>query len=691
MANDILVKVGADISDFARGMKDSTEKLSSFGKATKTNELTLGKLAAAVGLVAVGTKALSIAKSSVNKAFNRIDTFERFERVMTTITGSATETKKALDRTNDIVKGTAFTLDGAAASVQNFVTRGMTVDKATKYVEAFGDAVAFYGDGSQAQFDNVNDALSKMVTKGTVGMDQLNRLFDAGIDAVGIYAMATGKNAGDVQEALSKGKISAEEFIDTVTTGMMEGTNGVTNISGAAKKAGASWASTFGNMQTAVARGMAEIITSIDNMLKSNGLPDMRTMVAEFGAKFEEVLKKGAESIPPLIQKIKEFKDALVPWLPIITPIAAAFGIFIGYIAGLNTVVKIAEGVWTAFNFVLAANPYVLIVAGLLLIATGLVMAYKKVEWFRDMVDAAWAWLKKVTAPAFEFIKNLVTKSISDMVNFGKELLDKFKKFWDENGAQILALVTLNFKNIWENIKMVMGLIKGIFEMVWPIISGIVQIAWGLIKTYVRNGIDLILGIIKTVMALIRGDWEGAWNTIKETADKIWKNIVKFFEEVDLHQIGKDIIQGLINGIGSMGKAVWTAAENIARNVKEAIMSFLGVHSPARELIKIGKHTGEGFAIGIENMRGKVKKAADLLAAAAIPDKQQVTLSYATPQGSYTSINKAIGNIEVGNATNGGYSPTFNNYFTPAESTPFETSRKIKQMSQRMAMEVRMR
>ena len=52
----------------------------------------------------------------------------------------------------------------------------------------WGDAVAFYGDGSSEQFANVSDALAKMRTKGKVEMDQLDRLFDAGIDAVGMYA-----------------------------------------------------------------------------------------------------------------------------------------------------------------------------------------------------------------------------------------------------------------------------------------------------------------------------------------------------------------------------------------------------------------------------------------------------------------------------------------------------------------------
>lgn len=276
MASDgsIVIDVILDDGTVAKGVANLDKQLGGIKGSGEKAALGIGKIVAALGLVALGSKAIGLVKDSLESAFKRIDTFERFERVMTTVTGSVEETQKALKRTGDIVTGTAYTLDGAASAVQNFVTRGMTVDQATKYVEAFGDAVAFYGDGSQAQFENVQDALSKMVTAGKVGMDQLNRLFDAGIDAVGMYAKATGRDAASVQKDLSAGKISAEKFIDTVSTAMMEGTNGVVKIAGAAKEAGASWGSTFGNMRTAVARGVANIITNIDEMLTQNGLPD---------------------------------------------------------------------------------------------------------------------------------------------------------------------------------------------------------------------------------------------------------------------------------------------------------------------------------------------------------------------------------------------------------------------------------
>ena len=44
-------------------------------------------------------------------------------------------------------------------------------------------------------------------------MEQLNRLTDNGINAVGMYAQATGRSAADVQSDLSDGIISSMDFI----------------------------------------------------------------------------------------------------------------------------------------------------------------------------------------------------------------------------------------------------------------------------------------------------------------------------------------------------------------------------------------------------------------------------------------------------------------------------------------------
>lgn len=274
----------------AQGFQNGADKLNSIVKG--------------LGVFKLLEKGFSLVTASIDKAMGRIDTMEQFSRVMTTVTGDVSATNDALEETTDIVTGTAYGLDYAARAVQNFTSRGMEISKSTETVRAWGDAVAFYGDGSNASFASVTDALSKMQTKGTVTMEHMEMLLNAGIPAIEMYADAIGVTASDVTEMMSNGELSASSFINTMNLAISSGTARFPSLSGAAKEAGASWGATFDNMGAAVTRGVQSIITSIDETQEALGRPTMRDAVKTFGKMFEDALKLVAAVLPPVIENV---------------------------------------------------------------------------------------------------------------------------------------------------------------------------------------------------------------------------------------------------------------------------------------------------------------------------------------------------------------------------------------------------
>ena len=302
MAESYSVKavLSAVDKNFSSTFSSAQKSISGISDGVNKATGAIGRIAAGIGVFKALSAGANLLSSSVSSAFSRQDTMEQFNRTITTITGNANAASGALEELKGITKGTAYGLDAAAKATQNFVTRGMSLESATKSVGAWADAVAFYGKGTNEQLEMVADAIGKMRTKGTVEMDQLNRLFDVGIDAVGMYAKAVGRDSASVQDDLSKGKIRADEFLSTVETAMMEGTNGVQKISGAAKEAGASWSGTFDNMRAAVTRGTLSIINAVDEMLKKNGFSTMRESIKKFGDTAESVLNKVADGIKNL-------------------------------------------------------------------------------------------------------------------------------------------------------------------------------------------------------------------------------------------------------------------------------------------------------------------------------------------------------------------------------------------------------
>lgn len=326
-----------------------------------------------------------------------------------------------------------------------------------------------------------------------------------------------------------------------------------------------------------------------------------------------------AERFTGLSEGTKNFLVIGTAIVGIFSAIAAGIGIamvvvgsIITSLGTLATALGIAGGAGGLLSAVFAAitGPIGIAVAAIVGIIAAVVLAYNKIDWFRDMVNAAWAKIKDLTVIAFNAIKKAITDAIAAVIAFAKPQLDKFKAFWDENGKQIHSLVKTYFESVVIVIKGVMNVIKGIFQTVWPIISATVKAAWETIKLVVSTAINIVLGVVKTVLQVLQGDWKGAWETIKGTLVKIWADIGKYLKGIDLAETGKDIIRGLIKGISSMGKAIKDSVVELAGKLPEWVKKVLGIKSPSRVMAELGVFTGQGLAKGLASTNSLIAKTA---------------------------------------------------------------------------------
>lgn len=307
----------------------------------------VGKLSAAMLITKGATAALSMAKGSLDSAFGRIDTLNNFENTMTRLTGSSEEASAGMEGVRDAVVGTNYMLDSAAQTVQRLTLQNKDLEKSTESYKVWGDAVAFYGDGSADAMDNVMDAMIQMRATGTVNMAQMDRMVRRGVDPWEIYADATGRSVGEVRDAMRDGEMSAGEFFDAVEHAMREGGNELASVTGMAQQAGDTWQGSFANMATAAARGTANIIESTDKAFGETRFGSMKENVQGVGKTFEGTLNGIAGVIPPVVSAVDTMaggviavKDAAVTAAPVIVGLGTAFG-------GLLIVQKVAVGTTT--------------------------------------------------------------------------------------------------------------------------------------------------------------------------------------------------------------------------------------------------------------------------------------------------------------------------------------------------------
>lgn len=425
VAGSLTYDTKLDTSGFEQGVNSIKGATQSAGNQIKS-------IIAALGIDKLISAGMSTIRESVDTAMTRIDTMNQFTRVMTAMTGSTEKAQVALDDINATVKGTAYGLDIAAKSVQKFVTSGMDLDKATNQVKIWADAVAFYGDGTNATFESVTDALAKMTAKGKIEMDQLNRLTDAGIPAVQIYADSVGKSVEEIQGDLSNGNIKTQEFLDGLSKAFTEGTNRFASITDAAKEAGSSWSATFDNMKAAVARGMVNIIESIDEGLKSSGLPEMRDLIADVGKTAESVMKNVGSKIPGILKNIVKFSKENAKTLTTLISGLVSFKAALMIQSTVNSLTKSVKNLFT----VISANPWGIAIAGLTAIMTAAYTLANKTDEYKEKLKEEKAAIDEVRKSQ-EDLNNEASKAVSQGMSelaYYQNLYLQLQNLVDANG-----------------------------------------------------------------------------------------------------------------------------------------------------------------------------------------------------------------------------------------------------------------
>lgn len=285
-------------------IEQNTRSQQNFNQSMQGGVSGAKSLVGALAGLSIVKSAIGAVKGQMDAAINRMDTMSNYSRTMTAITGSS---------------------DVATASL----------------------------------------AKLKDMTKGKVEMDQLDRLTDRGIDAVGIYAKATGQSSSVVQSNLSKGTISAQDFINTVSGAFENGTNGVLNISGAAKKAGDTWATSIANAKAAVTRGLISVIDGVNEGLSNAGFGTILDGIKSLGSTAETVLNNVGNIasgtitlLAPVAGWIANCASSVINNWSTISPIVYGVAAALAAYAAIMGVVKAVELVSTGIKMAMCVAEY---------------------------------------------------------------------------------------------------------------------------------------------------------------------------------------------------------------------------------------------------------------------------------------------------------------------------------------------
>jgi hypothetical protein len=282
-----------------------------------------------------------------------------------------------------------------------------------------------------------------------------------------------------------------------------------------------------------------------------------KVILAELSKEFGGAAQAAGDTLPGQLTRAKRsFEDVsqgvVAGLMPVLTTLAdfltnqimPAFAAVMGFISQHQTVFGIlaaaiglvvaAVKIWNIYqailNSTLLANPMVLIIAGIVALVAALVLAYKKVGWFRDLVDAAFGVIKTVISAVMTFITQVIPQTFAAVVsavtglprrlaaagsNLWNWVLDRWRAIWSAVTGAIGAAVS------W-----VTGVPKRLASAgasAWSWLGQRFADAWKAVTTAIASAVTWVGGIPARFAAAAGAVWSwltqrfsDAWTSVKQ-------------------------------------------------------------------------------------------------------------------------------------------------------------------------------
>lgn len=596
VAGSLTYDTKIDKSGFKKGLNGLEKETGNTG--TKIKDIVAG-----LGITKIIGKAFSLISDNMDSAIKRIDTLNNFPKVMSNLGISSEDSTKAINKLSDGLKGIPTKLDDASLAVQRFTSINNDVNKSTDYFLAFNNALLAGGASADIQ-SNALEQLSQMYAVGTVDAQAWRSVQTAMPAQLQQVAQSMGYTStavgGDFYNAIQKGKISMEDFMQQIVKLNKEGTGQYASFAEQAKSATGGIQTAISNAKTAISRGVAELISKVNEGLQNAGIGSISDIISEKGKNIEKVLKAVAEQIPKMIDLVIKNKDALLDLAKVAITTGAIFegwkvatviqgvvkgfqeaklalalysmqinganianGVFngtltigetiVGLLTGKIKLAELATAAWskaqTLLNAILKANPIALVVTAIGLLVAGLIYLWNTSEGFRNFWIGLWEKIKQGTGVAVENITKFFTEtlpnSIESMIEWFKNLPQKmYEVFWD-----FFQPIEDAFWDIYEKV-------TAIIEEAAEKVTDYIKNTWKKIVGFFTNTIPNWFEELKrNVLEKIKELWSSIVNFWTQTVPQWLENAKKWLQELP-YRIGYALGQALGN-IVKFGVGVW--------------------------------------------------------------------------------------------------------------------------------------
>lgn len=553
-------------------------------------------------------------KDMVTQATESFDALKSYTSTLKFAGFDTSEIKKGEEELKEYSKETIYNVGEMSNTAATLAANG--VRNYVDVTKALGNLVAVAGGGAQ-DMQSASLALTQMVGAGKMYTGDWNQFINGIPGASGKIQKAlkdAGAYTGSFRDAMSKGKISAQEMIAAIEK------LGNTQIAKKAATDTSKFSVAWQGAQESVQDGVLALMDSLGTSGFTGAISAAGDSAYNALASIGKWIVKHKEEISTLGKKLGYIKDDLeeiggdigqgfiqffkdsYKWISKFTDSAGDgndalddLGLALDKVAEnkgtLQTIGKALAAITTALVAMKAVKGVVSIVSALLsplgkivgliltiastplgavalavvAIGAAFVVAYKNVKPFRDFING----IGKAASSAFNSVAKAVSKAFRQISKAIAPITKEFKKTWNQ-------LVKFT-QQAWNSIvKVITGTLKVLFVILSPlllVIIGLVRLAMITIKALIKGA----MGFIKTL-------WQVTWKsigTILKTAWNVIRDIIKYELKIitDILKLGTDVLKGNWKGVWKDIKKIfsdaWNGMKSIVRDIWTGIKEYV--------------------------------------------------------------------------------------------------------------------
>lgn len=448
VAGSLTYDTKIDTSGYQRGIDN-------IKGTTKSAMGQIRNIVAGLGIDRIISSAMNTISSSIDGAVSRIDILNNFPKVMSNLGIGTKDATKAINELSENLQGIPTALDDAALSVQRFTSKNNDVNKSVDIFTAVNNALLAGGASADIQ-SSALEQLSQSYAKGKMDMIEWRSIQTAMPAQLKQVASAMGLTTDELGEMLRAGDNTEQvfdEFINTIIRLNKEGSEEFLSFEEQARNSTGGINTSIKNMKTAITRGVADVISAFDELLKDNGLGGISGVLASIGKQAEDILGEVAKAIKKIdFKKLIKSLKTLLPlveglvagWLSYIAVMKAIeiatsvkkFTSFAKTILSLIKDVKTLRDAMALLNLTFNANPVALLITAAVTLGTVMVALGNKTDKYTEKLNKQKEAVNEVRNSQKEMneeAQKSVSQGMSEL-SYYENLYYQLQQLVDENG-----------------------------------------------------------------------------------------------------------------------------------------------------------------------------------------------------------------------------------------------------------------